>query len=76
MIVNPRNLIQELFLGRSTSKIFALEIFPLYGMRFYYWLFLLYTAPSPVDKLPPNFLHVVEAAGDRLIAKAAQLVQN
>ena len=32
--------------------------------------------PSPLDKLPPNFLRDVEAAGDRLVAKAAQLVQN
>ena len=29
-----------------------------------------------MDKLPPNFLHDVEAVGDRLVAKAAQLVQN
>ena len=32
--------------------------------------------PSPLDKLPPNFLYDVEAAGDRLVAKAAQLIQN
>ena len=36
---------------------------------------LLTTEPSPLDKLPPNFLRDVEAAGDRLVAKAAQLVQ-
>ena len=29
-----------------------------------------------MDKLPPNFLHDVEAAGDTLVAKAAQLVQD
>ena len=29
-----------------------------------------------MDKLPANFLHDVEAAGDRLVAKATQLVQN
>ena len=29
-----------------------------------------------MDKFPPNFLHDVEAAGDRLVAKAAQLVQD
>ena len=34
------------------------------------------TEPSPLNKLPPNFLRDVEAAGDRLVAKAAQLVQN
>ena len=34
------------------------------------------TEPSPLDKLPSNFLHDVEATGDRLVAKAAQLVQN
>ena len=45
-------------------------------MWFHCSLLLLYTQPSPLDKLPPNFLHDVEAAGDRLIAKAAQLVQN
>ena len=39
-------------------------------------LLLLYTEPSPLDKLPPNFLHDIEAAGDRLVAKAVQLVQN
>ena len=32
--------------------------------------------PSPLDSLPPNFLHDVEAAGDRLVAKAEQLIQN
>ena len=32
--------------------------------------------PSPLDKLPPNFLHDIEAARDRIVAKAAQLVQN
>ena len=37
---------------------------------------LFYIEPSPLIKLPPNFLHDVEAAGDRLVAKAAQLVQN
>ena len=37
---------------------------------------LLITGPSPLDKLPPNFLHDVEAAGDRLVSKAAQLIQN
>ena len=34
------------------------------------------TEPSLLDKLPPNFLHDVEAAGDRIVAKAAQLIQN
>ena len=34
------------------------------------------TEPSRLHKLPPNFLHDVEAARDRLVAKAAQLVQN
>ena len=38
---------------------------------------MLYTTdPSLLDKLPPNFLCDVEAAGDRLVAKAAQLIQN
>ena len=37
---------------------------------------LLITGPSPLDKLPPTFLHDVEAAGDRLVSKAAQLIQN
>ena len=32
--------------------------------------------PSPLDSLPPNFLHDVEAAGYRLVAKAEQLIQN
>ena len=28
-LVDPQNLIRKMFLGRATSKIFALEIFPL-----------------------------------------------
>jgi len=32
--------------------------------------------PLPLDSLPPNFLHDVEAAGDRLVSKAEQLIQN
>ena len=36
----------------------------------------LYTEPSPLNKFPPNFLYDVEAAGNRLVSKAAQLVQN
>lgn len=39
-------------------------------------MYLLIIEPSPLDKLPSNFLRDVEAAGDRLVAKAAQLVQN
>ena len=31
---------------------------------------------SPLDKLPSNILHDVEEAGYRLVAKAAQLLQN
>ena len=38
-------------------------------MWFHYKLLLLYTEPSPLDKLPPNFLHDVEGTGDRLVAK-------
>ena len=34
------------------------------------------TEPPPLDKLPPHFLRDVEAAGDRLVAKATQLIQN
>ena len=34
------------------------------------------TEPSLLDKLPSNFLCDVEAAGDRLVAKAAQLIQT
>ena len=34
------------------------------------------TRTSPLDKLPPDFLRDVEAAGDRLVSKAAQLIQN
>jgi len=37
---------------------------------------LFITGSSPLDKLPPNFLCDVEAAGDRLVSKAAQLVQS
>ena len=36
-LVNPRNLIRELFWGRSTSKIVALEIFPLCGNLVAIW---------------------------------------
>ena len=32
--VDPRNLFCEMFWGRSTSKTFVLEIFPLYGIWF------------------------------------------
>ena len=31
---------------------------------------------SLLSKLPPSFLHDVELAGDRLVAKAPQLIQN
>ena len=31
---------------------------------------------SPLDKLPPDFLRNIEIAGDWLLAKAAQLIQN
>ena len=34
------------------------------------------TGPSPLSKFPPNFFYDVEAAGDRLVSKAAQLMQN
>ena len=31
---------------------------------------------SILSQLPPNFIHDVESAGDRLVAKASQLIQN
>ena len=31
---------------------------------------------SLLSKLPPSFLHDDESAGDRLVAKAPQLIQN
>ena len=31
---------------------------------------------SLLSKLPPSFLHDVESAGDWLVAKAGQLIQN
>ena len=34
------------------------------------------TDSSILSRLPPNFLHDVESAGDRLVAKASQLIQN
>ena len=37
---------------------------------------LFITGSSPLGKLPPNFLCDVEAAGDRLVSEAAQLVQS
>ena len=39
-------------------------------------MLLLDESSSVLSKLPPNFLHDVEAAGDRLVAKAYQLIQN
>ena len=38
--------------------------------------YLLITGLSLLDKLPPDFLRDVGAAGDQLVTKAAQLVQN
>ena len=35
-----------------------------------------YLGLSLLSKLPPSFLHDVESAGDRLVAKAGQLIQN
>ena len=35
-----------------------------------------YTGPSVLSRLPPNFLRDAESAGDRLVAKASQLIQN
>ena len=32
-LVDPQNIIREMFWGRSASKIFALESFPLYGIN-------------------------------------------
>ena len=34
------------------------------------------TGSSILTRLPPNFLHDVESAGDRLVAKASQLIQQ
>ena len=34
------------------------------------------TGSSHLSQLPPNFLHDVESAGDRLVSKASQLIQN
>ena len=39
-------------------------------------LLLTITGPSPFDKLSPDFLRDAETARDRLVAKAAQLIQN
>ena len=35
-----------------------------------------HTSSSILSQLPPNFIHDVESAGDRLVAKASQLIQN
>ena len=35
-----------------------------------------FVGSSLLSKLPPSFLHDVESAGDRLVAKAPQLIQN
>ena len=43
-------------------------------LNFHYYLPI--TGPSPLDRLPPDFLCDAEAAGDQLVAKAVQLIQN
>ena len=35
-----------------------------------------YTGAPVLSRLPPNFLHDAESAGDRLVAKASQLIQT